>query len=65
MKTKELRELSDKNINELINKGRKDLRKARFERASGGLKNLLKIRSLRREIARALTVLKEKERKHG
>lgn len=60
MKTSELREL---NIDEL-KKREEDLRKelvlARFAKTNQQLKNPLKLRELRRDIARILTIIHEK-----
>jgi len=40
---------------------RTELKNLRFQRAKGELKNLLKIKDIRHDIARALTVIKEKK----
>jgi large subunit ribosomal protein L29 len=62
MKTNELR---DKSIDEL-NTRERDLReqlfKLRFQRATGRMENPMKIRDVRREIARIKTLLNERSR---
>lgn len=63
MKARELRELTDE---ELQNK-EKDLAdqlfKLRFQHTLGQLENAMKMKNVRREIARIKTVLKEKSRR--
>lgn len=44
---------------------RKELLNLRFDRASHQLKNPLKLRLVRRNIARVLTAVKERERESG
>ncbi|OGC23242.1 50S ribosomal protein L29 [candidate division WOR-1 bacterium RIFOXYB2_FULL_42_35] len=61
MKTQELREL---NVEELKKKAadlRRELLNARVAKANQQLKNPLKLRALRRDIARVLTVIRESE----
>ncbi|MDD5382188.1 MAG: 50S ribosomal protein L29 [Candidatus Margulisbacteria bacterium] len=60
MKTSELRDLT---IEELTKKGqdlRRELMLARFAKANQQLKNPFKVRELRREVARVLTIINEK-----
>ena len=62
MKTKELR---DKTENELETRERElteQLFKLRFQRATGRMENPMKIREVRREIARIKTLLGERSR---
>jgi large subunit ribosomal protein L29 len=58
-------ELRDKSIDEL-NTRERDLReqlfKLRFQRATGRMENPMKIRDVRREIARIKTLLNERSR---
>jgi large subunit ribosomal protein L29 len=58
-------ELRDKSIDEL-NSRERDLReqlfKLRFQRATGRMENPMKIRDVRREIARIKTLLNERSR---
>ena len=61
MKTQELREL---NVEELKKKAadlRRELLNARAAKANQQLTNPLKLRALRRDIARVLTVIRESE----
>ncbi len=62
MKAKELRDREKEELLELLNEKRAELRKLRAQAAAGiRPDNPGKIRALRRDIARILTVLKEKE----
>jgi large subunit ribosomal protein L29 len=58
-------ELRDKSVDELQNRER-DLReqlfKLRFQRATGRMENPMKIRNVKREIARISTLLGERSR---
>ncbi len=60
-----INELRDKSIDEL-NTRERDLReqlfKLRFQRATGRMENPMKIRDVRREIARIQTLLNERSR---
>jgi large subunit ribosomal protein L29 len=63
MKARELRELSEE---ELQNKERDladQLFKLRFQHSLGQLENAMKLRNIRHDIARIKTVLKEKSRR--
>jgi large subunit ribosomal protein L29 len=63
MKARELRELSEE---ELQNKGMEladQLFKLRFQHTLGQLENAMKLRNIRRDIARIKTVLEEKGRR--
>jgi len=62
MKTKELRELSIPELKERVAKLREELMNLRFQKTIHRLENPMRIRQVRREIARVLTILKEKER---
>lgn len=61
MKAKDLRELSIPELKEKLSKLREELFNLRFQRALHRLENPMRIRSIRRDIARVLTVLREKE----
>jgi large subunit ribosomal protein L29 len=59
------RELRDKSIQELLNTERElkeQLFKLRFQKATGQVENPVKIRLVRKDIARVLTVLAERMR---
>ena len=60
MKTNELRELSEIELKKKASDLRGELLKLRIQRANQQLKNPLKLREVRREIARVLTIMKEK-----
>jgi len=48
-------------LNELVSEWRSKMRDLRFKAASGGLKQVGQISTLRRNIAQALTVLKDRK----
>ncbi|MDA8082877.1 MAG: 50S ribosomal protein L29 [Nitrospiraceae bacterium] len=65
MKMAELREVS---ADELLKKEqdmRKELFNLRFQKATGEIENPMRIRALRKDIARVLTVLTEKQQKNA
>ena len=62
MNAKDLRDLSDKQLAEHIATSRKALFGLRFQHATGELQNTAAMRAARRELARALTVQRERER---
>lgn len=61
MKTKELRELSLDELRRKEKELRSQLLDLRFKGATQELKNPLQKREVRREIARVLTIIKEKK----
>ncbi|MGC9108997.1 MAG: 50S ribosomal protein L29 [Caldimicrobium sp.] len=63
MKAKELRELSIPELKEKLSQLREELFNLRFQKSIHRLENPMKIRNLKRDIARILTVLREKELK--
>jgi large subunit ribosomal protein L29 len=60
VKTKELRIKPEEELNQLLSESQKKLRELRFNLASGKVKNVRKIRVLKKNIARILTILNEK-----
>lgn len=62
MKTRasELRDLSSEELRAKVADLKKELFNLRFQQAMGQIENPLRLRMLRRDIARANTVLKEK-----
>jgi large subunit ribosomal protein L29 len=62
MKTKELREKSDKELNHLLDEAREKKVKLSFDLSGRNLKNHQEIRKSRKTIAKILTILKEKEK---
>jgi len=62
MKTKarELRDLSDEELVTKANELKKELFNLRVQQAMGQIENPMRLRTLRRDIAKAKTILKEK-----
>ncbi len=60
MKPAEIRNLSSKEIQAKLNDAREEYMNLRFQMAIGGLKDYTRLRITRREIARLLTVLRER-----
>lgn len=65
MKARELRELSIPELKEKLSRLREELFNLRFQKSIHRLENPMRIRNIRRDIARCLTVLHEKESKIG
>ena len=61
MKATEIRELSDKELQEKLNDLKAELFNLRFQHAINQLDNPMKIVETKKTIARILTVLREKE----
>lgn len=59
MKINELRQKTDKELNELLIHLRNSLREMRFNLVGGKVKNINEIHRTRRDMARILTLLKE------
>jgi len=62
MKVNELRDKSIDELNSRERELREQLFKLRFQRATGRMENPMKIRDVRREIARIKTLLNERSR---
>ncbi len=64
MKTKagDLRDMSNEELSAKVSDLKKELFNLRFQQAMGQIENPMRLRILRREIARTKTILKEK---HG
>ncbi|HEC63562.1 MAG TPA: 50S ribosomal protein L29 [Candidatus Acetothermia bacterium] len=62
MRADELRELSREELEARIADWKRKLLNLRFQLASGQLRNTAEIKKTKRDIARALTVLRERER---
>ena len=62
MKAKELRELSDEELDEKMAETRQELFNLRFQTATGVLENSARLRHAKREIARILTVKHQRAR---
>jgi large subunit ribosomal protein L29 len=62
MKSQEIRDLSTQEIHTRLNDAREELMRLRFQQAMGGLTDFTRLRYTRRDIARLITILSERER---
>ena len=60
MKIKEIRELSDRQLHEKENELKEELFNLRFQLATGQLENPMRIKEVKRSIARVKTIIKER-----
>jgi large subunit ribosomal protein L29 len=60
MKAKEIRDLRDDELLEHINTVRRDLFGLRFQHATGEMENTAGLRTSKRDLARALTIARER-----
>ena len=63
MKPSEIRNMSAAEINAKVNELRNEAMNLRFQDVSGQLTDYSRVREVRRDIARLLTILREKEMK--
>ncbi|MDD5760552.1 MAG: 50S ribosomal protein L29 [Candidatus Pacebacteria bacterium] len=63
VKTKDLRLKPDEELNQLLSECQNKLRELRFNLASGKVKNVRAIHALKKDIARILTILSERNLK--
>ncbi len=61
MELKKMRELTEVELNNELGKMKKELFNLRFQHVTGQLDNPLKMRELKRDIARVKTIIREKE----
>lgn len=61
MKTEEIRDLGDADIDQKIEEAQEELFRLRFRSATQMLENPMLVRSLRRDIARLKTIQRERE----
>ncbi|MCR5182981.1 MAG: 50S ribosomal protein L29 [Clostridia bacterium] len=61
MELKKMRELTEAELNTELDKMKKELFNLRFQHVTGQLENPVKMRELKKDIARAKTILKERE----
>ena len=61
MKAAELRDMSDNDLREHLETARRELFGLRFQHATGELDNTAGLKRAKREVARALTVARERE----
>jgi large subunit ribosomal protein L29 len=60
MRTQEIRDLDDQKIAEQIANFRKELFGLRFQQATGELENTAALRTTRRDLARAVTIARQR-----
>jgi large subunit ribosomal protein L29 len=65
MKTSELRDMDDAELREHLTTSRRELFGLRFQHATGELDNTSGLGRARREIARTLTIARERGIEHG
>ncbi len=65
MKARDLRELSNDELMQRVQEWKRKLLNLRFQLASGQLTNTAEIKKTKKDIARALTVLRERGVRYG
>ena len=65
MKPKELRELTDDELERILGERRQELFNLRFQAVTGGLENSARLKLVKREIARVMTLRREREAATG
>ena len=65
MKNKKINEMSSPELEKELSELKSELFKLRFSLATNGLDNPLKVKEVRKEIARIKTVLRERELKNN
>ena len=63
MKTKELRDMTTKELNDKLAELKSELFNLRFQLATGQLDNPMRIKTVRKNIARVKTIVRERELK--
>ena len=61
MELKKMREMTEVELNTELDKMKKELFNLRFQHVTGQLENPVKMREVKREIARMKTIIREKE----
>jgi len=61
VKARELREMSDRDLDRKLRDLKEELFNLRFQASTGQLDNPMRIRLVRRDIARVLTVVRERQ----
>jgi large subunit ribosomal protein L29 len=64
-KTNKLREASLDDLNKQLNDAREELMNLRFQQATGELTDFTRMRQTRRQVARLMTILSERESAMG
>ena len=65
MKNNKIKEMSSQDLEKELSELKSELFKLRFSLATNGLDNPLKVKEVRRDIARIKTVLRERELKNN
>ena len=65
MKDNKLKEMSSQDLEKELSELKSELFKLRFSLATNGLDNPLKVKEVRKEIARIKTILRERELKNN
>ncbi len=65
MKNNKLKEMSSQDLEKELGELKSELFKLRFSLATNGLDNPLKVKEVRKEIARIKTILRERELKNN
>jgi large subunit ribosomal protein L29 len=65
MRSSDVRDLTDNELAEHIKNARRELFGLRFQHATSELENTAGLKRAKREIARALTIQRERELRHG
>jgi large subunit ribosomal protein L29 len=65
MKAEDVRQLSEDQISDQVAKLKKEQFNLRFQRATGQLENTSRVRQVRRDIARLMTIGAEKRARKG
>ncbi len=65
MKAKDIRELSNEELTKKVKELKEDLFVLRFQQATGNTEELNRKKTVRKDIARILTILKERENAKG
>ncbi len=63
MELNKIREMSEVELNAELLKLKKDLMNLRFQHVTGQLENPIKLREMKRDIARVKTIIREKQAK--
>ena len=65
MKVNEIRKLTDEELTAKIKENKKELLDLRLKQATGALEKPAKVRELRKDVARMMTILRERELEVG
>ena len=65
MKNNKIKEMSSQDLEKELSELKSELFKLRFSLATNGLDNTLKVKEVRKEIARIKTILRERELKNN